>query len=148
MGKRSRLQVLAKPLPAFVRANGGEALRQRPDRTSPAQGQCSGAIQQRLNRTAKLRPEFNLAGDGAIRDLRSQSRVEYQFVGKLDWLTHKSMVAKCYRVSKRGNVVRRQVSGLVIEAAASADRPTFPPNGGELAGSLAGSKGVPAKPLR
>lgn len=97
MGKRSRIKIFAQPSPTFIAINRSEALRQWPGRASPAQGQRTGAVQQWLDGSAKLRPELDLSRDGAFSDFRSQSRVEHDIVREFHGLTHAEMVAFCYQ---------------------------------------------------
>jgi len=61
-------EVLDDARACFSRINRSKALGQRDCAAGPSQGKCSGAFEQRLDRSAELRPELDLAGNRPLRE--------------------------------------------------------------------------------
>jgi hypothetical protein len=68
--------------------------------------------QQSLDGSSQAGPEFNLAGDGPLRYLRRETSIENKGIGKLDWLAHRSKVAKCYSFHKSKDAFRGNPDAL------------------------------------
>ena len=96
----SRSQILSDPLATLGRINRFETLRQRTCRVGLSQSQNFAPPQQSLDRSSQAGPEFNLAGDGPLRYLRSETCIQNEGIRKLDWLAHKSKVAKRYSAAR------------------------------------------------
>jgi len=96
----SRSQVVSDPLATLGRINRFETLRQRTCRAGLSQSQNFAPPQQSLDGSSQAGPEFNLAGDGPLRYLRSETCIENEGIRKLDWLAHRVRVAKCYSFRK------------------------------------------------
>jgi len=85
--------MLGHAMPAFGGVRRLKAGGEWPGSAGPAQSQGLCALEKRLNRPAQLRPEFDLACDGALGDFSREPRIEEEFVRDLDWLTHTGTVA-------------------------------------------------------
>ena len=81
VGKWPRIQVFPDTPASLGRINRSQALGERDCGAGPPEGECSGALEQRFDRSAQLRPELDLTSDRALRDLRGQSGIEDEFVG-------------------------------------------------------------------
>jgi hypothetical protein len=92
----SRSQILSDPLATLGRINRFQTLRQRTCCVGLSQSHNFAPPQQSLDGSSQAGPEFDLAGDGPLRYLCGETCIQNEGIRKLDWLAHKSKVAKRY----------------------------------------------------
>ncbi len=100
MGEWSRIEVFHDTPSSFDLIDRSQGFGERDFGAGLPQGECSGAFDQRFDRTAELRPELNLASDGALRNFCDPTGIADEFIGYFDGLAHLVKVAFCCRPGK------------------------------------------------